>query len=328
MTFLGSEGSAKATVSEGGFYLRRRRRGIEMVARMFMPLLLAIFMVPLSFVAAGQELEGPRETGRVRVRNLAEISGLVVSRKNPDVLWLHNDGDEEQIFAVTTTGRLVTRVRVDVHLIDLEDIAIGPGPEKDVDYLYVGDIGDNQSGRPDVRVVRFAEPALQTVQDKKIDATGVEEFRLRYPDGPHDAEALLVDPTTGEVCIVVKEKHRSRLYRLAAEDLRTDSPAMLELDGYLNVADVSAGDISPEGDLIILRDEDRGWIWNRLSGSSVASSLQRAGRPVLVRAAGQAQNGEAVGFAPDGKSYYTVSEGDQEAIVVFPVPAGVVRRGG
>jgi hypothetical protein len=251
-----------------------------------------------------------------------------VSRKNPDVLWLHNDGDEEQIFAVTTTGRLVTRVRVDVHLIDLEDIAIGPGPEKDVDYLYVGDIGDNQSGRPDVRVVRFAEPALQTVQDKKIDATGVEEFRLRYPDGPHDAEALLVDPTTGEVCIVVKEKHRSRLYRLAAEDLRTDSPAMLELDGYLNVADVSAGDISPEGDLIILRDEDRGWIWNRLSGSSVASSLQRAGRPVLVRAAGQAQNGEAVGFAPDGKSYYTVSEGDQEAIVVFPVPAGVVRRGG
>jgi hypothetical protein len=49
---------------------------------------------------------------------------------------------------------------------------------------------------------------------------------------------------------------------------------------------------------------------------------------VLVRAGGQAQNGEAVGFAPDGKSYYTVSEGDQEAIVIFPVPAGAVRGGG
>jgi hypothetical protein len=79
--------------------------------------------------------------------------------------------------------------------------------------------------------------------------------------------------------------------------------------------------------LIILRDEDRGWIWNRAAGSSVQSALQRTPRPVLVRAGGQAQNGEAVGFTPDGKSYYTVSEGDQEAIVNFPVPAAVARGG-
>jgi hypothetical protein len=262
------------------------------------------------------------------VRNLGEVSGLAVSRKNPDVIWVHNDGGRKQVFAVTTSGKLVTRMRVDVQLIDVEDIAIGPGPEKDVDYVYLGDIGDNQSGRPDVRIVRVAEPDLKTVRGKKHDATGVEVFHLRYPDGPHDAEALLVDPATGDVFIVVKEKHRSRLYRAAADALRPEAPAMLELAGYLNVSDVSAGDISPAGDLIVLRDEDRGWIWNRTSGSSVQSSLQRSPRPLLVRAGGQAQNGEAVGFTPDGKSYYTVSEGDQEAIVIFPVPATVVRGGG
>jgi hypothetical protein len=118
------------------------------------------------------------------------------------------------------------------------------------------------------------------------------------------------------------------LYRAAAERLQADSPVTLELGGYLNVSDASAGDISPSGDLIILRDEDRGWIWNRTAGSSVISAFQRTPRPVLVRAGGQAQNGEAVGFTPDGKSYYTVSEGDQEAIVIFPVPAGMVRGGG
>ena len=278
-------------------------------------------------VAVGQELEGPRETGRIRVRNLAEVSGLAVSRKNPDVIWVHNDGGRKQVFAVTTAGRLVTRVRVDVQLTDVEDIAIGPGPEEGVDYVYIGDIGDNHVGRPDVRLVRFAEPALAENKDEKLEATGIEEFRLRYPDGPHDAEALLVDPLTGDVFIVVKEDHRTRLYRAAAENLRTDEPAALELAGFLNVEDISAGDISPAGDLIILRDEDRGWIWNRPSGSSVVSAVQRTPRPVLVRAGGQAQNGEAVGFTPDGKSYYTVSEGDQESIVIFPVPAGVARGG-
>jgi len=291
-------------------------------------LVIAVALAANTLVAIGQELEGPHETGRIRVRNLGEVSGLVVSRKNPDVMWVHNDGDEKQVFAVTTAGQLVTRVRVEVPLTDVEDIAIGPGPEEGVDYVYVGDIGDNTSSRPDIRLVRFPEPELKAIKDKKLDASGVEVFRLRYPDGPHDAEALLVDPTTGDVFIVVKEDNRSRLYRVGEDRLKTDAPIVLELVGYLNVDDVSAGDISPAGDLIILRDEDRGWIWNRPSGSSVGDSFKRAPRPVLVRAAGQAQNGEAVGFAPDGKSYYTVSEGDQEAIVIFPVPAGVVRRGG
>jgi hypothetical protein len=247
---------------------------------------------------------------------------------NPNVIWVHNDGGRKQVFAVTTAGQLVTRVRVESHLVDVEDIAIGPGPEEGVDYVYLGDIGDNTSGRPDIRLVRFPEPELAAIKKKKLDAAGVEEFRLRYPDGPHDAEALLVDPTTGDVFIVVKENHRSRFYRAASERLRADAPAMLELVGFLNVEDVSAGDISPAGDLIILRDEDRGWVWNRTAGSSVPSTFQRPPRPVLVRAGGQAQNGEAVGFTPDGKSYYTVSEGDQEAIVIFPVPAGAVRGGG
>ena len=308
--------------------MRRKQRGDGMIGREIARFTAAIFVVATACLATGQELEGPHETGRIRVRNLGEVSGLAVSRKNPDVIWVHNDGGRKQVFAVTTTGQLVTRVNVDVQLIDVEDIAIGPGPQKDADYIYLGDIGDNQSSRPDVRIVRFTEPALETVRNKKIDASDVEEIHLRYPDGPHDAEALLVDSTSGDVFIVVKEEDRSRLYRAGADALRTGAPIALELAGYLNVDDISAGDISPAGDLIILRDEDRGWIWNRPAGVSIVDSFKRAPRPVLVRASSQAQNGEAVGFTPDGTSYYTVSEGDQQAIVIFPVPAGVVRRGG
>jgi hypothetical protein len=299
----------------------KRRSNRSFTGRLIL-LALSISALGAQSVRAARQAEGPHETGRVRVKNLAEVSGLAASRQNPDVLWVHNDGGRKQVFAVTTEGTLIARVRVPVTLHDVEDIAIGPGPEKEVDYVYLGDIGDNESSRREIQVIRFAEPALENDNDK-IKADDIEVFQLRYPDGPHDAESLMVDAVTGDLFIVAKENGRSRLYRLAANALRSDAPATLELAGYLNVDDISAGDISRAGDLIILRSEDRGWIWSRPSGASIATSFQRAPRIVLVRAAGQAQNGEAVGFSPDGKSYYTISEGDHEAIVVFPLPAGV-----
>ena len=33
---------------------------------------------------------------------------------------------------------------------------------------------------------------------------GVDALRLRYPDGPHNAEAMLVDPRTGDLVIITK----------------------------------------------------------------------------------------------------------------------------
>ena len=66
--------------------------------------------------------------------------------------------------------------------VDWEDIAI------DGKTIYIGDIGDNAAVRPSIVVYRVTEPALTA---KSVNAT---TFTLRYPDGPHDAEALMVDP--------------------------------------------------------------------------------------------------------------------------------------
>jgi hypothetical protein len=45
---------------------------------------------------------------------------------------------------------------------------------------------------------------------------------------------------------------------------------------------------------------------------------------VVVLTDGQSQNGESVGFGPDGTSYYTVSEGKRQPIAVFPVPTAAL----
>jgi hypothetical protein len=145
---------------------------------------------------------------------------------------------------------------------------------------------------------------------------------LTYPDGRHNAETLLVEPETGDIYIVTKDKARSRLYRAAAAKLRGNSPTVMELIAYLKVEDVSGGDISRAGDLVVLRKEDRGWIWSRRAGETLAAVLARAPSPVRVRSRDQGNNGEAVGFSPEGSSYFTASEGKNPTISRFPVPVG------
>jgi hypothetical protein len=266
----------------------------------------------------------PKEVGRMTAARMDEISGLAVSRQNPEILWMHNDGSLKEIFAVATNGKLVARVRIPTAINDVEDIAIGPGPESGVDFVYLGDIGDNDDKRREVRLIRFREPTLTQPVEKEFSAEGVEAIRLLYPDGPHNAEALFIEQQTGDIYIVTKEKTRARLYRAAANKLSGNLPVALEFVAQLNVADVSAGDMSRAGDLVILRRENQGWIWSRRPSESLASALRRPPRPIVVLSDGQSANGESVGFSPDGRSYYTVSEGKRQPIAVFPVPARVL----
>src|SRR5690606_37483806 len=91
--------------------------------------------------------------------------------------------------------------------VDWEDIAIGPGGRGQAPHMYIGDIGDNARRRDDgIGIHRIAEPTLPTSGEAPVERRlgPVESFRLRYPDRLYDAEALLVEPTTGEVVLLTK----------------------------------------------------------------------------------------------------------------------------
>jgi hypothetical protein len=260
------------------------------------------------------------ELGKIKPTQLAEISGLAASRLNPDVLWVHNDGDSRQLFAVSTSGKLAAFVTVKAAVKDLEDVAIGPGPTKGVDYLYLGDIGDNDERRREVRVVRFAEPDLKGERGVQLKVEDVEEIRLTYPDGPHDAEALFVDPVSGDLFVVTKEKDRARLYTVGRAELRDGSRAELTAAGKPDAVEVSAGAISSDGSQILLRREGQGWLWSREAGETVASALERKPKKVPALGKRQGPNGEAISFSAAGDSYLTVSEGKKQAIYQFDLP--------
>jgi hypothetical protein len=287
------------------------------VARVF--LLLAVGFAASATRAAGHKFA--REVGKVRPKQLVEISGLAASRRNPGVLWLHNDGDAGLLFALDTTGRLVALVKCPAEVEDVEDIALGPGPEAGVDYIYLGDIGDNDQRRRAIRVVRFAEPKLSGKRGEQPIVDAADVFDLVYPNGPLDAETLLVDPLTGDLFVVTKERRRARLFTVSAGRLKPGGEIPLTPLGRVDAEEVSAGDISADGRRIVLRRETRGWLWNRDAGEGLAAALQRTRREIEVRGKRQRNNGEAMAFAPSGDRYFTVSEGKKQPIYEFALPA-------
>ena len=73
------------------------------------------------------------------------------------------------------------------------------------DRLYVADIGDN-NGRAQLRsrLLLFANPRANGL------TVSYHAYDFRYPDGPHNAETLLVNDS-GRLFIVTKDERRCRL---------------------------------------------------------------------------------------------------------------------
>jgi hypothetical protein len=254
-------------------------------------------------------------TGHVDAEAAIELSGLALSRTQPGVLWTHNDsGDRPRVLAVSSAGHLLADVAITgAAAIDWEDISVGPAPGGG-DALYLADVGDNAEQRADVVVYRVPEPRVAGGGGPAASAAAA-PLRLRYPDGPHDAEALVVDRSSGALVIVTKSFGGESGVYVAARPSAT-ATTLLRRRGRLSLGAggaVTAGDVSADGRTIALRTYDRALVWTRRPGESVAQALRR--RPCSPRndlfAEGQ---GEALALSAHGRSFFTVPEGARPAI--------------
>lgn len=263
-------------------------------------------------------------TGKVVKAAITEASGIVESRKTAGVFFVHNDsGDSARVFAIGEDGKdLGTYVFGGAGAVDWEDIALGPGPKAGENYLYAGDIGDNPSTRPDVKIYRVAEPKVDpTAAPTTITLSGVETFTLKYPDGAHNAETLLVDPLTSDLFIVVKADGTSPVFRAKAP-LSSAGPMTMELVATLVFGSgalpggkaTTGGDISAAGDLIAVRTYGSAFAWRRTAGTSVGDAFAGAPCPIPLE---QEPQGEALGFLADGSGYVTLSEGTSQPLYRF-----------
>ncbi|MGW2055100.1 WD40 repeat domain-containing protein [Streptomyces sp. NPDC001840] len=264
----------------------------------------AATVVPLGMPAAsasaadGQPEQTPDRTFTIKDPRIVESSGLAASRLHPGIYWTHNDSDDgPYVFAVDSrTGETVATITMEGvgEPRDVEAISIGSDGN-----VYVGDIGDNLDGSWDhVWIYRFPEP--RQLKDTTVRAT---QFTVTYADGPRNAEALMVHPTTGRVYIASKNDNGGGLY---------EGPARLSASGknvFRRIGEVpwvTDGAFSPDGKELVLRSyfSARAYEWkNGALGADHA-----------VRAPFQAQ-AESVTYTADGKALMFGSEGKNSEVV-------------
>jgi hypothetical protein len=216
------------------------------------------------------------------------------------------------VFAVDVSDRVTSHDVPGAEATDWEDMAAGPDGQ-----LYVGDIGDNGLNRQSITVYRFRPP------DPAIDgpATDVAAMRLTYEDGPHNAEALMIDPVDEKLVIVTKDDGPAGVY---VAPLAFADQAVLERVGEVDpraaiglLGQVTGGDISPDGSAVLLRTYGGGLLYRRPAGRPVASAFTETACKVPT---GVEIQGEAIAFTGDGGGYLTIGEGQDPVISGFAAP--------
>ncbi len=257
---------------------------------------------------------------------LIEISGIHAGVRNPAVWWVHNDsGDTARVFALDGTGAVRgTFAFSGATATDWEDIAIAPGAAAGTGTMYLGDIGDNAANRTEIQVYRVAEPAVpSTGPATSTTLTGVDTLHLTYPDGAHDAEALMVDPIFGDLVIVAKSLAGGtvNVYRAPADLTAGSTTALTNVGtlalgtGFLNA--VTAADVTRDGAAVAVRTYGKVMVFNRNTTRNLWTAF--AGTPCNAPLPAEVQ-GEAVGFRDDGKALATVSEGAGQTLHLSTVP--------
>ncbi|MDB5011796.1 MAG: hypothetical protein JWQ06_2585 [Mucilaginibacter sp.] len=247
-------------------------------------------------------------TNNLSRKDLLEISGVAASRTTQGLLYIHNDsGNLNQIYLTDGSGADKGSITLTpVGNRDWEDIAVGPGPVAGKSYIYVGDIGDNNAKYSSVFIYRFPEPDLTgKALPVLLNIASVDIIELKYPDGPRNAETLMVDPVTKDIYIASKESNTSKIY-VARYPQSITAVTVLSPVVQLYFNKATGGDISPDGTEILMRSNELVWYWKLPAGMSISSGLLT--KPQHSPYANNEPQGEGIGFAADGTGYYTDTE--------------------
>jgi hypothetical protein len=267
---------------------------------------------------------GAAGKGELRCRiddpRITESSGLAAAG---DRLYTVNDGGSRlQVFVLDTSAvgggsapvcRVVRTISAAIDPYDVEDLARSADGT-----LWLADLGDNDHSRRTVAIELLSESGAGRL------------FRFSYPDGPHDAEALLLD-RSGRPFIVTKQPLGNSGVYTPAGTPSTSRPTPLRRVAGLQLTPtgtpggpvgtvgqllVTGGAVSPDGTRIVLRTYTDAYVW-RAEDGDVAGALA-TGRPVRFPLPPTAQ-GEAVTFTPDGRNLLTSTEGRPAAVHVLPL---------
>lgn len=241
---------------------------------------------------------------------LLELSGLASDGRH----WFAvNDGGEQtEVVVLNRRCEIERAITGDIDPYDVEDLALAADGT-----LWLADTGDNGKDRDTVALIRLTQDGAATL------------YRLTYPDGQHDTEALLLGRSGRPLLVTKNLLGESEVYRPAG---RLTSPGPTRLEKVANLTFhatgtpggpeeagsvgsmlVTGGAVSHDGKVVALRTYTDAYLYPA-PDRDVRKALART--PVRVPLPRE-QQGEAIAFEPNG-TLLSASEGSQQAIRAVP----------
>jgi hypothetical protein len=204
--------------------------------------------------------------------HIVESSSLVKSAISRNMLWTSNDsGGGPVLYSIGANGSTLATYTVrNVSAHDWEGMA--GASSGSYHWIYIGDIGDNGKKRTTIAVHRVIEPT--PVRNGTLDAT---TFTFRYPDGAHNAETLLVNPSTLRIYIVTKDTAGGVIYAAPASVSTTKVNTLVRVGAA--PATLSDGAFL-DGTRLVLRGYERGYLYSRMGATPVAFGLPAPGESI------------------------------------------------
>jgi hypothetical protein len=279
---------------------------------------------PPAFDPESSQYDKPQTAGRIESSEINESSGVTASKCQPNLLWTHNDsGDGPYLFAIDQTGHDLGTWKVeDAENLDWEDIA----SYKDTGgkcFLYIADIGNSRKDpRTQHKIYRVAEPDVpaggsHTRRKEPARTDPAEVLTFAYPDEPHDAETLMVHPTTGEIYVVTKSRNTAAgVYELkpifGAETVRAEKIMDITVPAIPN-GFLTGGDIAPDGMRLVICDYFAAYEFSLPADAKQFDEIWKQ-KPVVINL-GDRDQGEAIGYSSDGNSLFATSEGKNQPLI-------------
>jgi len=244
------------------------------------------------------------QVGRAEIlTSVPEASGIAYAG---GVLWTHNDSDAPVLYSIDASGRALPVTIAGAGVRDWEDLATGPcqaiakaaAGER---CLYIADIGDNQEARERITIYEVPVPAPGSTSTKPAIA-----MHARYPDRPHDAEALLVSGGAqlelSPTIFVITKEMPARVYRFQASQNAGETSTLAFVRTLNEKGRITGAGASSDGRWVALRS-------NRTLFVYAIDTFLKGGDPIRVDLASSKEpQGEGVAFGSGGE-LYLVSEG-------------------
>jgi len=250
-----------------------------------------------------------------------ELSGLVATSTGYVAVNDSNfDPSRIRIFFLDRSCKVTRTLGYPTAARDPEDLAVGPDGT-----LWVADIGDNVTSdarRTTIAVWRVPDSGNPVIN------------RLTYPDGPHDAEAMLINGDGRPVIVTKETSGVSSIYTTtgALQPNTANSVPLTKVGefkpqptGVINpfwlIGEelVTGAATSPDHHRVALRTYAAAYEWDVPDGDVVKAITGKAPRYTPLPDEVQ---GESIAYTTDGAAFLTVSDRSDSPVTIRRVTPG------